>query len=546
MQMMNLFSPQVWFDWFWHDHAIGDLFTDDLHSILSSMQTTGNYSRLICDIQFSRSLGFYLIQIYIPASLIVVISWVSFWLHRNATPARVSLGVTTVLTMTTLMSSTNSQLPKISYVKSIDVFLGTCFVMVFASLLEYATVGYLGKRIAMRKTRAEQMAKAQEERRKKMAEAAAAANQAAQQQQQQQQQQQMNQQQQQTAMHIYQSHPQQQQHHQQQQQQQHPVYGHHPHFAPHLMDFGDPTQATAALLLSQDPPGHLQLGPPPPLPPLPPMMGGVGGLSDGEMPPPIPPAPIGIVNPMLGCQFSSSPVRFNTNIRLVVILLTSRFSSSLVTWLVLPKSSDKWPLNWRSPNVLTGWLTDWLPSCSSTVSFRLYTPTIFHQRFLFIRAPFFIRRQVSSNTILYFDDRTFHYFYFAWLSGFLCCIIKKNVREKRWFSNMLGCYFDDDSNGSWRLASDRLAHNRSPELIRMWYERRVIYTPTVLYENWMRRRDRKGQTVSGNDDLKITIMVMIIMPYYSCFDAILTTVHSWNYIIIMDYIASLSSKIIRL
>lgn len=96
-------------------------------------------------------MGYYLIQIYIPSSLIVVISWVSFWLHRNASPARVQLGVTTVLTMTTLMSSTNAALPKISYVKSIDIFLGTCFLMVFAALLEYATVGYLGKRIAMRK-----------------------------------------------------------------------------------------------------------------------------------------------------------------------------------------------------------------------------------------------------------------------------------------------------------------------------------------------------------------------------------------------------------
>lgn len=82
-----------------------------------------------------------------------------------------ALGVTTVLTMTTLMSSTNSQLPKISYIKSIDVFLGTCFVMVFASLLEYAAVGYLGKRIAMRKTRAEQHAKIEEEKRKKHNEA---------------------------------------------------------------------------------------------------------------------------------------------------------------------------------------------------------------------------------------------------------------------------------------------------------------------------------------------------------------------------------------
>ena len=76
--------------------------------IVNWFQCLGNYSRLACEIQFVRSMGYYLIQIYIPSSLIVVISWVSFWLNRGATPARVGLGVTTVLTMTTLISSTNS------------------------------------------------------------------------------------------------------------------------------------------------------------------------------------------------------------------------------------------------------------------------------------------------------------------------------------------------------------------------------------------------------------------------------------------------------
>ena len=69
--------------------------------------------------------------------------------------------------MTTLMSSTNAAMPKISYIKSIDVFLGTCFVMVFAALLEYATVGYMGKRIAMRKSRSQQLAKLLHEHRQK-------------------------------------------------------------------------------------------------------------------------------------------------------------------------------------------------------------------------------------------------------------------------------------------------------------------------------------------------------------------------------------------
>ena len=92
-----------------------------------------------------RSMGYYIIHIYIPSTLIVVLSWVSFWLSRDAVPARVALGITTVLTMTTLISSTNASLPKISYLKSIDVYLVTCFVMVFASLLEYAAVSYISK-----------------------------------------------------------------------------------------------------------------------------------------------------------------------------------------------------------------------------------------------------------------------------------------------------------------------------------------------------------------------------------------------------------------
>ncbi|VDM96415.1 unnamed protein product [Thelazia callipaeda] len=111
--------------------------------------SSGNYSRLICVFLFERNIGFYIIQIYLPSILIVVTSWVSFWLNRDATPARVALGVFTVLTMTTLTTTTNAAMPKVSYVKSIDIFLGVSFVMVFSSLLEYAAVGYISKRIKL-------------------------------------------------------------------------------------------------------------------------------------------------------------------------------------------------------------------------------------------------------------------------------------------------------------------------------------------------------------------------------------------------------------
>ena len=96
-------------------------------------------------------------------------SWVSFWLNRGAAPARVGLGVTTVLTMTTLINSVNAALPKISYMKSIDIYLFACFFMVFAALIEYACVGYTDKRIQLRKNRFEAMKKVMEEKRQEVA-----------------------------------------------------------------------------------------------------------------------------------------------------------------------------------------------------------------------------------------------------------------------------------------------------------------------------------------------------------------------------------------
>lgn len=49
--------------------------------------------------------------------MLVIVSWVSFWLDQNAVPARVSLGVTTLLTMSTQTSSINNTLPPVSYTK---------------------------------------------------------------------------------------------------------------------------------------------------------------------------------------------------------------------------------------------------------------------------------------------------------------------------------------------------------------------------------------------------------------------------------------------
>lgn len=77
--------------------------------------------------------------------MLVIVSWVSFWLDPNAIPARVSLGVTTLLTMATQISGINASLPPVSYIKAIDIWTGCCLTFVFGALLEFALVNYASR-----------------------------------------------------------------------------------------------------------------------------------------------------------------------------------------------------------------------------------------------------------------------------------------------------------------------------------------------------------------------------------------------------------------
>ncbi|XP_035515396.1 glycine receptor subunit alpha-3-like [Morone saxatilis] len=73
---------------------------------------TGKFTCIEVRFHLERQMGYYLIQMYIPSLLIVILSWVSFWINMDAAPARVALGITTVLTMTTQSSGSRTSLPK--------------------------------------------------------------------------------------------------------------------------------------------------------------------------------------------------------------------------------------------------------------------------------------------------------------------------------------------------------------------------------------------------------------------------------------------------
>jgi len=111
---------------------------------------TGAYSCLRVELLFARQLSFFVVTVYVPCTMTVSVSWMSFWLDHKAVPARVALGVTTLLAMSTTQASIQNSLPPVAYTKAIDVWSGVCVFFVFSALLEYALVNYASRSDAQR------------------------------------------------------------------------------------------------------------------------------------------------------------------------------------------------------------------------------------------------------------------------------------------------------------------------------------------------------------------------------------------------------------
>ena len=80
---------------------------------------------------------YYIFQMYAPTMLLMILNFSSYWIPDEAVPARITMIVTTFLTITFNLQAATDSTVKISYINPMQWFLGVNILFIVASVVQY-------------------------------------------------------------------------------------------------------------------------------------------------------------------------------------------------------------------------------------------------------------------------------------------------------------------------------------------------------------------------------------------------------------------------
>ncbi|MEJ2188098.1 MAG: hypothetical protein P8Y93_01550 [Acidobacteriota bacterium] len=94
----------------------------------------------------TRKLGYFIGKAFVSVAIIVFMSWVVFWISPENIGPRLSVSVTSMLTLIAYRFLLGQSLPPVSYLTRLDYFLLGCTLLVFAALVEVAATGAMASK----------------------------------------------------------------------------------------------------------------------------------------------------------------------------------------------------------------------------------------------------------------------------------------------------------------------------------------------------------------------------------------------------------------
>eukprot|EP00091_Calanus_sinicus_P005152 TRINITY_DN15538_c0_g1_i1.p1 TRINITY_DN15538_c0_g1~~TRINITY_DN15538_c0_g1_i1.p1 ORF type:complete len:294 (-),score=61.59 TRINITY_DN15538_c0_g1_i1:84-872(-) len=117
-----------------------DLSMEALKENVIDYGSLGNFSVAGFEIILSRHSSSYLVTYYLPAGVLVLISWVSFMIPYDMVAARMTLLVILFLALLNIINTIKPELPKAEGLTAIEVWLLVCMLFLFGALIEYAVL----------------------------------------------------------------------------------------------------------------------------------------------------------------------------------------------------------------------------------------------------------------------------------------------------------------------------------------------------------------------------------------------------------------------
>jgi len=94
-----------------------------------------NYSMYGVEILLSRTISPFLVSVYLPSTLLVIISWVSFFV--TVMLARTGILVSTSLLLLNMLNNTRSSVPISNSATALEIWLLTCLMMMFFTIIQF-------------------------------------------------------------------------------------------------------------------------------------------------------------------------------------------------------------------------------------------------------------------------------------------------------------------------------------------------------------------------------------------------------------------------
>ena len=90
-----------------------------------------------------RQVGYYTVQVILPLVMIVLMGWTALWIPPTVVPARMSVAVTTMLTLIAYRFALGRLVPNLPYLTRFDYFTLGSTILIFLVLLLVAATTYL-------------------------------------------------------------------------------------------------------------------------------------------------------------------------------------------------------------------------------------------------------------------------------------------------------------------------------------------------------------------------------------------------------------------